>query len=184
MEPCNTNILENNSWLERRLYRKTDIQMKYQKPAGLLLAFILFCAGLSAQDHARINEPDMNKPRLFDHLPAEIPVAVSELKGLLFVTPQQGKEVSLKMADQKLAHFSGRVVSSASKYDNKVRSVVIKSAEFNGATLTLSSAVQPDGTVTFQGRIISFQHADLYELEFKNNQYYLVKKNFYDLVNE
>ena len=158
--------------------------MKYQKPAGLILALILFCAGLSAQDHAPINEPDMNKPRLFDHLPAEIPVAITELKGLLLTTPQQGKEVSLRMADQKLAPFAGKVISSASKYDNKLRSVVIKSAEFNGATLTLSSSTQPDGTVTFQGRIISFQHADLYELQLKNNQYYLVKKNFYDLVNE
>jgi hypothetical protein len=68
--------------------------------------------------------------------------------------------------------------------ENNIHSVVIRSRNFNGATLTLSSSAQPNGTVKFTGRIISFQHGDLYELQNQNNQYILIKKNFYDLINE
>ena len=41
-----------------------------------------------------------------------------------------------------------------------------------------------DGSVRYSGRIISFQHADAYEINLENNQYVFVKKGFYDLVNE
>jgi hypothetical protein len=61
---------------------------------------------------------------------------------------------------------------------------VIRSGNFNGATLTLSSSAQTNGAVRFTGRIISFQHGDVYELQNQNNQYILIKKNFYDLINE
>jgi len=65
-----------------------------------------------------------------------------------------------------------------------MRSVVVRLSDFKGATLTLSSFTHPDGTVTYSGRIISFQHADLFELQYQNEQYFLIKKNYYELVNE
>lgn len=157
--------------------------MNYQKLSGFILA-ICCCAGIAVHAQAPLNEPDLNKPRLFDNLPPEIPVAISELKSLLSVIPEAGKDVSLKLSDSKRSAFSGKIVSAAAKYENTVHSVVIRSTNFNGATLTLSSSTLPDGTVTYKGRIISFQHADLYELEKKNEQYILVKKNYYELVNE
>jgi hypothetical protein len=61
---------------------------------------------------------------------------------------------------------------------------VIRSGNFNGATLTLSSSAQPDGAVKFTGRIISFKHGDAYELQNQNDQYILIKRNYYELINE
>ena len=81
-----------------------------------------------------------------------------------------------------MSSFNGQVISRSD--DNTIHSVVIRSANFNGATLTLSSSAQPNGTVKFTGRIISFQHGDAYELQNQNDQYILIKKNFYDLMNE
>jgi len=155
--------------------------MKYLQLPGLTLLLSIFCATASAQKNIPINEPDQNKPKLFTNLPDRIPVDISNLENLMMVGT--GKDVSLKLGDKDLQGFSGKVVSVTNKYNN-INSVVIRSSNFNGAILTLSSSTKPDGTVKFTGRIISFQHGDLYELQNQNNQYILIKKNFYDLINE
>lgn len=154
--------------------------MKNLQLQGLCLLLILTCATASAQHTIPVNEPDQNKPRLFTNLPDKIPVDINTLQTL--VNTETGKTVSLKLGASELSNFSGEVVSKAD--DNTFHSVVIRSANFNGATLTLSSSAQPNGTVKFTGRIISLKHGDAYELQNHNNQYILTKKNFYDLINE
>jgi hypothetical protein len=72
----------------------------------------------------------------------------------------------------------------SSKYNNTLRSVVVRSTNFNGATLTLSSSTTTDGAATYTGRIISFQHGDLFVLQKENEEYYLVKKKYHELINE
>ena len=154
--------------------------MKNLQLPGLCLLLILICATSSAQNTIPVNEPDQNKPRLFTNLPDKIPVDISTLQTL--INSETGKNVSLRLGANDLSNFTGQVVSKAD--DNTIHSVVIRSANFNGATLTLSSSAQPNGTVKFSGRIISFQHGDAYVLQNQNNQYILIKKNFYDLINE
>ena len=154
--------------------------MKNLQLQGLCLLFILTCATSFAQHKIPVNEPDQNKPRLFTSLPDKIPVDINTLQSL--VNTEAGKTVSLRLGSNELSDFTGQVVSKAN--DNTIHSVVIRSANFNGATLTLSSSAQPNGTVKFSGRIISFQHGDAYVLQSQNNQYILIKKNFYDLINE
>jgi len=154
--------------------------MKYLQLQGLSLLLFFICATTFAQNKIPINEPDLNKPKLFAGLPDKIPVDISSLQSLLNV--ENGKEVSLKLGQNTLNKFNGKVISKVNT--ENVHSVVIRSGNFNGATFTLSSSTQPNGTVKFTGRIISFQHGDLYELQNQNDQYILIKKNFYDLVNE
>ena len=154
--------------------------MKNLQLQGLCLLLILTCATSFAQNTIPVNEPNQNKPRLFTNLPDKIPVDINALQTL--VNTGTGKNVSLRLGSNELNNFTGQVVSKAD--DNTIHSVVIRSANFNGATLTLSSSAQPNGTVKFTGRIISFQHGDAYELQKQNNQYILIKKNFYDLINE
>lgn len=158
--------------------------MKNLKFLGLCLLCLTVCARVSAQQKAPINEPDYNKPRLFSELPDRIPVDIQELKNMLSGTVEAGRQMHLPFADKQLAGLNGKVVSQASKYDNKIRTLIIRSSNFSGATLTLSSSTNQDGTVNYIGRIISFNHGDLYELEKQNDQYVLVKKNYHDLVNE
>jgi hypothetical protein len=155
--------------------------MKNLQLPGFVLTLLFYCGIASAQKNIPINEPDQNKPKLFTNLPDRIPVDISNLENLMKV--ETGKEVSLKSRDNNLQGFSGKVASIVNKYNN-INSVVIRCSNFNGAILTLSSSTKSDGTVKFTGRIISFGHGDLYELQNENNQYILVKKNFYDLINE
>jgi hypothetical protein len=76
------------------------------------------------------------------------------------------------------------VISAVSKYNNTIQSVVIRCADFDGARLTLSKVNMPDGTTKYTGRIISIRHGDLYQLIQEDAGWVLVKKNFYDLINE
>ena len=147
---------------------------------GICLIMLFISISASAQKPVPINEPDQNKPRLFSNLPDKIPVDISTLQSL--VSTETGKNVSLRLTPNGASQFNGQVVSKAD--DNSFHSVVIRSGNFNGATLTLSSSAQPNGAVKFTGRIISMKHGDAYELQYQNDQYILIKKNFYDLINE
>jgi hypothetical protein len=93
-----------------------------------------------------------------------------------------GKPVSFLLADN--LNFQGVVSSVASKFDNTLLSVVIRSTNFASSALSFSRITKEDGTYSYVGRIISFQHGDAYEITLENGQYYFVKKGFYDLVNE
>src|SRR5215831_15098876 len=122
---------------------------------GLCLLLLFACARSSAQHAIPVNEPDLKKPKLFANLPDKIPVATDVLQ--ILVNADMGKTVRLKF---DASEFNGQVVSKADA--NNIHSVTIRSGNFNGATLTLSSSVQSNGAVKFTGRIISFQHGDIY----------------------
>jgi hypothetical protein len=156
--------------------------MKNLHLTGICLAMLILCATASAQKSLPVNEPNMNKARLFNDLPERIPVHILDLQSLM--NSEKGGQINLKLGESVTSKFAGTIISKANKYNNNIRSVVIRSSNFNGATFTLSSSAQPNGTVKFTGRILSLQHADLYELQELKGQYVLVKKNFYDLVNE
>jgi hypothetical protein len=154
------------------------------KTLGLCLICFSLCTFTVAQNKAPLNEPDMNKPRLFTNLPDQITFEVSELKNLLTTANEAGKDITVSSTDKKVAPISGKVISAGSKYDNTIQTLNIRLTSFNNAMLTLSSFTQPDGTVSYTGRIISFTHGDAYELQKKGDQYVLVKKNFNEIVNE
>jgi hypothetical protein len=158
--------------------------MNYLKLSGPGLLFLICCATGFAQNRATVNEPDYNKPALFANFPDKIPVTIDELKNLFSNDAAKGKDAAISFADRKLPGFNGKLVSRASKYNNSIRSVVIRSTHFNGATLTLSSSTTTDGAARYTGRIISFQHGDLFVLQKENEQYFLIKKKYHELINE
>ncbi len=142
------------------------------------LVLFLSCSHLQAQDTVPLNEPDLKKPLLFEQLPSRIAIEASTIQSILAMQP--GASVSISMGKTNL---EGSIISSTLKYNN-IRSVIVRSSNFNGATLTLSSSTQTNGTVKLTGRLLSMQHGDLYELQRVNEQYFLIKKNFYDVINE
>ena len=147
---------------------------------GFLCLFVFFLSiTLSAQDPP-VREPDMNRPSLFQNLPEKIACHINDLAALL--QSEIGKTVSFSLAEN--TNFHGVFSSVATKFENTLQSVVIRSTNFTGAALSFSKLIKEDGTVSYIGRIISFQHGDAYEITLENGQYYFIKKGFYDLVNE
>ena len=151
----------------------------------VLCACITLCSLFSAAQNQQVivNEPNYNKPRLFDNLPELIPVSIDNLNDL--INAKTGVSINTNLSsDAKTAPFEGKVVSSVSKYDDKVQTVVIKSTNYNGASLYISKVISGDGTIKYNGRLISFQHGDLYVLQQGDAGLVLVKKNYYDVINE
>ena len=145
----------------------------------ICLSLFLICQQSNAQTPP-VREPDMNRPSLFQNLPNKISCRINDLSALL--ESETGKLVSFSFVNN--LNFQGVVSSVASKSDNTLNSVVIRSTNFPSAALSFSRIKKEDGTFSYVGRIISFQHGDAYEISLENGQYYFVKKGFYDLVNE
>jgi len=145
----------------------------------ICLSLFLICQQSNAQTPP-VREPDMNRPSLFQNLPNKVSCRINDLSALL--ESETGKPVSFSFVNN--LNFQGVVSSVASKSDNTLNSVVIRSTNFPGAALSFSRIKKEDGTFSYVGRIISFQHGDAYEISLENGQYYFVKKGFYDLVNE
>ena len=122
----------------------------------------------------------MNRPSLFRNLPDRINCNVNDLTALL--QSEIGDTVSFPFATS--LNFQGVVSSVATRFENTLQSVVIRSKNFTGAALSFSKLIKEDGSISYIGRILSFQHGDAYEIILENGQYFFVKKDFYDLVND
>ncbi len=137
---------------------------------------------VNAQTRIPLNEPDQNKPMLFSNLPEKIPVNTSDLDA--YFTIQVGNSTQLNLVSGMNQKFEGNLVSRSDRSADGVQTAIIRSTNFNGARLTVTKRLNEDGSTTYLGRIISVQHGDLYELQNLQGQWFLVKKNYYDLVNE
>ncbi len=153
--------------------------MKNLAKGIICLAVFFVCLETNAQTPP-VREPDMNRPSLFQNLPEKISCRINDLSALL--ESETGRTISFAFSGN--INFQGIVSSVASKFDNSLQSIVIRSTNFPGAALSFSRITKQDGTIAYVGRIISFQHGDAYEINQENGQYFFVKKGFYDLVNE
>jgi hypothetical protein len=153
--------------------------MKNLAKGMICLSVFLVSIKLSAQNPP-VREPDMNRPSLFQNLPEKITCRINDLSALL--QSEIGRTVSFSFTENTV--FQGVVSSLANKFENTLQSVVIRSTNFPGAALSFSKLTKEDGTISYVGRIISFQHGDAYEITMENGQYFFIKKGFYDLVNE
>ncbi|MCX6317679.1 MAG: hypothetical protein NTW29_10330 [Bacteroidetes bacterium] len=133
-------------------------------------------------DAPPMREPDYNKPKLFNSLPEQIPVDIAVFNNLL--SSPVGSAIDQNFGAGTSFRFAGQVVSAVSKYENRINSVVIRSTNFNGARFSFTRTLLEDGSITYTGRLISKEHGDVYELQKINNNFVLVKRNYFDLVNE
>lgn len=137
----------------------------------------------TAQDQkVPINERDYNKPKLFQGLPEKISFNPDNFLGSL--NKQTGSTISANLSTDSQVTFEGKLVSNNTSADGRVQSILISSTNFTGATFSLSKIVNTDGTIRYNGRLLSLKHGDLFVLEQTEGHYVLVKKNYYDLVNE
>lgn len=147
---------------------------------GVCLLFTGLCANAQT-DNTPLNEPDANRPLLFSSLPETVTVDIERLAGIL--EAEQGSSIVIPVGTAM--RFQGSVISKANKYENTIRSIVIRSTNYQGASLTFSKITDAEtGAVSYTARIISMAHGDLYQLQLKNGEYSFIKKNFYRLVNE
>ena len=157
--------------------------MRNLKPLCAAIMLLIGAVSSNAQETAPFSEPNYKKPLLFTSLPENIKVNVDNLKVLL--KSSTGDAVASDLGKSSAFDFNGQVVSTASNHNNMIKSVVIRSSNYSGASLTISQITNEDGSISYTGRIISFSHGDLFELKQQpDGSYSFVKRKFYDLVNE
>ncbi|MFL5809643.1 MAG: hypothetical protein ACJ749_08980 [Flavisolibacter sp.] len=153
---------------------------KLKASAFSVLLIVCFQYTEAQEQKIPFNEPNRNKPKLFNNLPQKMNLKISEVEPVL----QQsiGTSVNLKLADNFL--FQGTVISKSDTPDESVKSIVIRSASMQGASFTFSKTKNQDGSFKYIGRIMSRNNGDAYEIKFENGQYILEKKNLYELIAE
>ncbi|HEX2627687.1 MAG TPA: hypothetical protein VHM26_01705 [Chitinophagaceae bacterium] len=123
-----------------------------------------------------IIDAQADRPKLFQQLPDTLLIR-NDLQDLF--TLAEGNSVNKTIAAG--FNFQG-IVSSRAQLPYR-RSIVIRSANYPGATLSISSVTEGNQQV-LRGRIISFNHEDAFEIALLNGNYYFIKTDFARLVNE
>lgn len=148
-------------------------QLKYCVSCAFLL---LFCAIVNAQDP--INEPDLRKPKLFADLPQKMELKVSSME-ILF-SKKVGAVVSMNITREFL--LEGAVVSRSE--DANVKSVVISCTNRPGAIFTFTKTVTKEAGEKFIGRMVNRYSGDAFEIVKEKGSYVLIKKDYYEMINE
>ena len=140
--------------------------------------FVLHASAQTTNRIVAINETDYSKPKLFNDLPQQMKLKVTDLEALFEL--QVGATIKKQITPQFI--FQGVVISKAN--NPNVKSVVIKSVNRQGATFTFTKVFKSDGTFSYIGRIVSLKNSDAYEIVQEEGQYIFKKKSLYDLVSE
>ncbi len=119
-------------------------------------------------------------PRLFDSFSNTINCNASEL-GRIFSLPA-GSNIQVAFANDFI--FSGAITSSLQKFAN-LKTVLIKSSNFNNALFAISKRINEDNSITYVGRILHDGYADGYDLK-KNStgDYSLIKIKLKDILQD
>ena len=150
----------------------------------LVISMIFSCITILTQAQEKsipINEPNYNKPKLFQNLPDKIAVDASTLESLFRLDVNHAANINTTGIQ-----IQGNVSSKNSIRNDVTQSstIIIGLTNYPGANFTLTKTSNPDGTISYAGRIISFQHGDLFELQNQKGNWALVKRNNYELINE
>lgn len=148
----------------------------------ICITLLNLCAG-AQESYFLAPKQDLKKPKIFTNLPERIKVDMLQLNAL--IERQTGNTTSVSATtDDRAVQFDGNILFSVSDPQSKLKSVMLNLPAFNGARFTLTQLTNDDGTKEYAGRILSFQHGDAYQLEKQGDVYFLIKKSFYDLVNQ
>ena len=135
------------------------------------LCCLLFIAFASfAQGEPPLNQQPSEKPFLFSNLPDKFECNVQELQKL-FVEPRPDY-VSAKF--HEVFYAKGLATRNVSPKSN-LTSINIHLDNYKGALLNLSQIFNDKG-ISYTGRIVSMNHADVLLLKEEKGQYFFVKQ--------
>lgn len=153
--------------------------MKKIKSGAICILLSICYVGAVAQISPS-SKTDYEKPALFSDLPEKLNVNVPALEALLNLSAGQSIQVPLGRS----FILQGVIISKSDANDQNVKTIVIKSSNRKGATLTFTRIRKEDGSFSYLGRMLSYTHSDAFEIIFENGQYFLTKKKSLDIINE
>jgi len=126
------------------------------------------------------SKTDFEKPSLFSDLPEKLNLDIPVLEAL-FELPA-GQHINVPFGQSFT--LSGIIISKSDPNDQNVKTVVIKSNNRKGATLTFTRIRKENGSFSYLGRMFSYSRRDAFEIIFENGHYLLTKKKSLDIINE
>ncbi|MBL7732352.1 MAG: hypothetical protein JNM88_14330 [Chitinophagaceae bacterium] len=144
---------------------------------SLAAALLILLHSGSYGQPVKVNEPDYNLPRLFSHVSDSVPVQLSVLTPLL--VKRTGEQVTLTVGNHLL--INGTVVSDTARYNQVIRTVVVRLALAEKALLVFSKVKVASGETLYRAHIVGKQTGDCFDLVQKDGQYYFVKRSIHSL---
>lgn len=132
----------------------------------MVIVFIIISHAANAQQAAA-------KPAQFAAYPESISLSETQLSSLF--TQPVNAAITLNLAGGFT--FKG-VVQSVDQPFAYQQSLIIRSTNFPGSVFSLSKITEATTGARYVGRILSFQHSDLFELQYENGACMLRKRQF------
>ena len=110
------------------------------------------------------------KPKQFNNFPATINCSEQELSKVFNTTA--GQLINLSFSNN--FNFAGTVKNNVVKYAN-LQTAVVVSPDYSNTIFSVSKITNPDGSITYLGRIINKNNFDGFELKKYASGYQLVK---------
>jgi len=145
-----------------------------------ILCLFFSCTFIAATAQPPVNEPDYNKPKLFQDVPERLNVRLHDFEKLL--DAPLGKSINIPL--HGMASLNGHVVPKSEITDTRVQSVVVKLTNRKGANFTFTRILNDEGHFEYSGRIISREHGDCLEIVLDHGQYVFRKVGLHDLLAE
>lgn len=147
-----------------------------------LSALLFVCTWhVSAQEHpVPLNKTDYNKPKRFAGLPGKMPLRVKDMESLLLLPV--GAKVNATVATN--FPLTGIIVSKSGLLDQSVKTVVIKSSNYQGATFTFTRIAEENGSFSYSGRMLNREAGDAMEITKEGETYVVRKKASHEIISE
>jgi hypothetical protein len=139
-----------------------------------VLVLVIVCIVIS---HASKAQTATAKPAQFATYPEQLACTEAQLQALF----SANAEASIVLSLPGNFIFKGVVQSNEQLYGGQ-QTVIIRSTNFPGSVFSLSKTADASNNIRYVGRILSFQHSDLYELQAGNSGYTLQKKPFNNVI--
>ena len=138
-----------------------------------LVSNLIFSQAISTREQEK-------RQVVFNHVPDTIQLTDHVLSALFEYS--QDKSVDIELAKNQSLAIEGTVVAKSSKYGNQVNSITIQTSD--NRILLLTHTILPDGAVKYSGMLMKKLSADILLLYKIGDQYYFIKKEWNELVNE
>ncbi|MDB5275238.1 MAG: hypothetical protein JWR61_193 [Ferruginibacter sp.] len=140
--------------------------MKHLATTTLLVLLILAAVTSFAQEHPQ-NRASPAKPALFTQFPDVINCTAGQLNS--FFNSRPGENIAVSFNSNLM--LDGNVKSNISKYSN-LQTVVVKLAQFNNISFTISRIIDEDNQIVYSGHLFDPAYADGFELKNKGGGNY------------
>jgi hypothetical protein len=142
--------------------------MNYRRNLGCLAFCLFFVIQASAQYSSDFSQITSSKPILFKQVPQKSQCSITELDRLFSVSGAVNSAISQGF------FLRGELIENVNR-NSSVQSINIGLSDFAGAIFTLSRTRLEDGSVRYNGHIISADFSDAMVLTLENGKYYFTK---------